>query len=124
MPWKEVKPMDQKVLFIADYLRGGRPNVEHRDLFLTTICPYKPIAHWCVSKRASVHIQAAGIQVHRPGSHTFRHTCVQRLVDADVPFKVIGDYVGHRSPESTQIYSKVALHKLRELTHGEAEDIL
>ena len=81
---------------IIDYLRSGRPNVEHRDLFLTTICPYKPIAHWCVSKRASVHIQAASIQVHRPGSHTFRHTCVQRLVDADIPFKVIGDYVGHR----------------------------
>ena len=23
MPWKEIRPMDQKVLFIADYLRGG-----------------------------------------------------------------------------------------------------
>lgn len=23
MPWREVKPMDQKVLFLADYLRGG-----------------------------------------------------------------------------------------------------
>ncbi len=28
MPWKEVKPMEQKVLFIADYLRGGRPFAE------------------------------------------------------------------------------------------------
>jgi hypothetical protein len=24
MPWKEVKPMEQKILFIADFLRGGR----------------------------------------------------------------------------------------------------
>ena len=23
MPWKEIKPMDQKILFIADYFRGG-----------------------------------------------------------------------------------------------------
>lgn len=23
MPWKEIRPMDQKILFIADYLRGG-----------------------------------------------------------------------------------------------------
>ena len=23
MPWKEIKPMDQKVLFVADHLRGG-----------------------------------------------------------------------------------------------------
>ena len=24
MPWKEVKPMDQKIMFIAGYLRGDR----------------------------------------------------------------------------------------------------
>lgn len=107
---------------IIDYLRAGRPNVENRNLFLTTKSPYTPISHWCASQRAGVYIRSAGIQVYRPGSHTFRHTCVQRLVDADVPFKVIGDYVGHRSAESTQIYGKVALHKLRSLTHGEAEE--
>lgn len=28
MPWKEVKPMDEKILFIADHLRGGRTFVE------------------------------------------------------------------------------------------------
>jgi len=28
MPWKEVKPMEQKILFIADYLRGGRSFLE------------------------------------------------------------------------------------------------
>jgi site-specific recombinase XerD len=71
-----------------------------------------------------VYIKAAGIEVRRAGSHTFRHACVQHLVNANVPFKVIGDYVGHRSPASTQIYGKVALHKLRELTIGEAEDVL
>ena len=59
-----------------------------------------------------------------PGSHTFRHSCVQRLVEADVPFKQIGDYVGHRSDNATQIYAKVAIHKLRALALGEAEDIL
>jgi site-specific recombinase XerD len=46
------------------------------------------------------------------------------MVDADIPFKVIGDYVGHRSPASTQIYSKVALHKLRALAIGDAEEML
>jgi integrase len=109
---------------IVDYLRFGRPQVEHRDLFLTTRAPYMPISHWCASQRAGVYIRAAGVDVRRPGSHTFRHACVQRLVDADIPFKVIGDYVGHRTAQSTQVYGKVALHKLRELTLGEAEDVL
>jgi integrase/recombinase XerD len=74
--------------------------------------------------RASKYLRGAGIEVYRPGSHTFRHSCVQRLVDADIPFKVIGDYVGHRHPASTQIYSKVALHKLRALAIGDAEAML
>ena len=109
---------------IIDYLRFGRPDVEHRDLFIITKTPYTPISHYCVSQRAGLYIRAAGIDVRRPGSHTFRHSCVQRMVDADVPFKVIGDYVGHRVPQSTQIYAKVALHKLRELSVGDAEDVL
>lgn len=25
MPWKECAPMDEKLLFIADHLRGGAP---------------------------------------------------------------------------------------------------
>ena len=74
--------------------------------------------------RAQVYLKAAGTKVPRAGSHTFRHSCVQRLVDADVSFKVIGDYVGHRVPASTQIYGKVAIHKLRALAIGEAEDLL
>jgi hypothetical protein len=41
-----------------------------------------------------------------------------------MPFKQIGDYVGHRSDASTQVYAKIALHKLRALTTGEAEDVL
>jgi site-specific recombinase XerD len=38
---------------------------------------------------------------------------VQRLVDAEFNLKVIGDYVGHASPSSTRIYSKVDVETLR-----------
>ena len=109
---------------IIEYLRLGRPDVDHRALFIIAKSPYAPISYWCVCQRANRYIRDAGIEVHRPGSHTFRHSCVQRMVDADIPFKVIGDYVGHRSPASTQIYSKVALHKLRALAIGDAEEML
>lgn len=109
---------------IIEYLRLGRPDVDHRDLFIIAKSPYAPISYWCVCQRANRYIRDAGIEVHRPGSHTFRHSCVQRMVDADIPFKVIGDYVGHRRPASTQIYGKVALHKLRALAIGDAEEML
>ena len=109
---------------IIDYLRFARPQVEERRLFLIAKSPFTPLGSYSVSARAGVYLHAAGIEVPRPGSHTFRHACVQHLVEADVPFKVIGDYVGHRTPAATQIYGKVALHKLRELALGEAEEAL
>jgi len=66
----------------------------------------------------------AKVDVPRPGSHTLRHTCVQRLVDADFSLKQIGDFIGHRSPSSTEIYSKVAIETLRELALGDGEEVL
>ena len=64
------------------------------------------------------------VQVHRPGSHTLRHTLVQRLVDADFALKEIGYLVGHRSPRSPQIYSKVAVESLRKVVLGDGEEFL
>lgn len=109
---------------IIDYLRNARPQCTDRHLFISLTAPFRGVGHWAMSTRASVHLRRAGIKVRRPGSHTFRHSCVQRLVEADMPFKQIGDYVGHRSDAATQVYAKVAIHKLRALTTGDAEDML
>jgi integrase len=77
-----------------------------------------------VSGRAARYLRKAGIPVRRPGSHTLRHTCVQRLVDADFSLKTIGDYVGHRCADSTAIYAKVAVDALRKIGSGVGEDVL
>jgi site-specific recombinase XerD len=66
----------------------------------------------------------AGIKVHRPGSHTLRHSCVQRLLDAHLSLKTIGDYIGHRSPDSTRVYTKIDIEALREMALGNGEAIL
>ena len=109
---------------IIDYLRNARPQCTDRHLFVSLSAPFRGVGHWAISRRASVYLRRAGIRIRRPGSHTFRHSCVQRLVEADMPFKQIGDYLGHRSDAATQVYAKVAIHKLRALTLGDAEDVL
>ncbi len=109
---------------VIEYLQVRRTDVTHRHVFLTARSPYAPMQHTTVSSMVGSRMRNADIHVTRAGSHTLRHACVQHLVEADVPFKVIGDYVGHRVPASTQIYAKVAVHKLRELVIGDAEDIL
>jgi site-specific recombinase XerD len=37
---------------------------------------------------------------------------------------VVGDYVGHRSVDSTEIYTKVATEALRSVALGDGEEIL
>lgn len=109
---------------VIEYLRIRRTDVAHREAFLTAKSPYAPMQHSTVSSMVGGRLGGAGIQVPRAGSHTLRHACVQHLVEADVPFKVIGDYVGHRTPASTLVYGKVAIHKLRELVIADADDVL
>jgi site-specific recombinase XerD len=72
----------------------------------------------------SRYLRKANIPVARPGSHTLRHTCVQRLVDANLDLKTIGDYVGHGSSASTEIYTKVAVGTLREVALGDGEEVV
>ncbi len=110
---------------IVDYLQHARPStVVDRHLFFTTLGPFVPLQFHVIASRASQYLHAAGVAAPRSGSHTFRHTCVQHLVEADMPFKVIGDYVGHRRAESTQVYGKVAIHLLRQLALGDGEEAL
>ena len=108
---------------ILDYLRNGRPETSDRHIFFRALAPRMPITRIAISMCASHYLRKAGISVARPGSHTLRHTCVQRLVDAHFPLKTIGDYVGHRSPDSTEIYTKVDVETLREVAMGPGEEI-
>lgn len=109
---------------IVDYLKNGRPNSAERQVFLRSLAPPTPITSAAISCRVIHYIHKAGINVHRPGSHTLRHSCVQRLVNADFTLKQIGDFVGHRDAASTQIYSKVAVEALRQVALGDGEDVL
>lgn len=109
---------------LVDYLREGRPSTDDRHVFLRAQAPVRPLGHAAVSGIARRHLLEAGIDVPRPGSHTLRHTAVQRLVDAELSWKTIGDFIGHRSPRSTEIYTKVAVEPLRRVALGDGEEVL
>jgi integrase/recombinase XerD len=109
---------------VLEYLRHGRPETTDRRIFFHITAPRAAITYRVVSYRAKVYLRKAGITVSRPGSHTLRHSCAQRLVDAEFSLKVIGDFLGHRHAASTRIYSKVAIEALREVALGDGEAIL
>jgi site-specific recombinase XerD len=109
---------------IVDYLQHGRPQTADRHVFFRAVAPRDPIGSAAVSSLAGRYLRSVGVQVPRAGSHTLRHSAVQRLVDANFDLKTIGDFVGHRSPRSTEVYAKVAVEALREVALGDGEAVL
>ena len=109
---------------ILDYLKNGRPATTYREVFIRSCAPLAPIGSAGVVSRAAHFIRKTGISVTRAGSHVLRHSCVQRLLNAHFSLKHIGDYVGHRSASSTQIYGKIVVEQLREVALGDGEDVL
>jgi integrase/recombinase XerD len=109
---------------VLDYLQNGRPTTTDRHVFFRAVAPCEPIGAAAVSARARHYLLKAGVVVPRPGSHTLRHSAVQRLVDANFDLKTIGDFIGHSSARSTEVYAKVAVEALREVALGDGEAVL
>ena len=109
---------------LLDYLQHGRPVTTDRHVFFRAAAPRRPIGAAAVSSLCRSYLLKAGVEVSRPGSHTLRHSAVQRLVDANFDLKTIGDFIGHRSARSTEVYAKVAVEALREVALGDGEAVL
>lgn len=111
-------PMSEEVgRALIDYLRHGRPTSTRREVFLRHRAPFEPF-----SPNANLHSivtlyrRRAGIEATRGrsrGMHSLRHTLASHLLEADTPIETIADILGHRSVESTRVYTKVDLHALR-----------
>jgi len=101
---------------LAEYLRDGRPSSSHREVFLHTNEPFRPMARPReLSRILRRRIRQAGIELPEGvayGSHAFRHAFASRMFGR-VPFKDVMDMMGHRDPDSTLIYGKVDIISLR-----------
>lgn len=109
---------------MLDYLQHGRPECDDRQVFMRAVAPVRPISAAAVSGVARNCLLRASVDVPRPGSHTLRHSAVQRLVDAGFPLKTIGDFIGHGSVRSTEVYAKVDVEALRQVALGDGEEVL
>jgi site-specific recombinase XerD len=110
---------------ILAYLEDGRPKSPYRELFLSVKAPFRPLVYTAaLGIMVRKHMALVDVQVDRPGTHTFRYSCAQRLLDQDFPLKSIGDYLGHRVPDTTLGYTKMAIKQLREVALGDGEDLL
>jgi integrase/recombinase XerD len=96
---------------IAAYLRRGRPRSSRREVFLRAKAPYDPIAPGTVASSVRRACRRAGIA--EVGSHRLRHTAACEMVKANVPLYRIGQVLRHQSLQSTAIYARVDVERLR-----------
>jgi integrase/recombinase XerD len=101
---------------IVAYLRRGRPPSTSRRVFLRARAPIGgfrgPSAIGSIVRHA---LQRAGIRAPTTGAHQFRHGLATQMLRHGASLREIGDVLGHRSPETTKIYTKVDLDALRSL---------
>lgn len=96
---------------IAGYLHRGRPVSDRREVFLRARAPFDPIASGTVASTVRRACRRAGIA--EVGAHRLRHTVACEMVAAQVPLVQIAQVLRHRSLQSTAIYARVDLDRLR-----------
>jgi site-specific recombinase XerD len=56
--------------------------------------------------------QEAGIDKSKSGVHILRHSIASHLLASGMEVAQVGNFLGHRSIESTQIYTRVVSYEL------------
>jgi site-specific recombinase XerD len=113
---------------LIDYLKSGRPQTTHREIFLKVNPPFDPFTGNNLHHIVTYWRLLAGIRFRTPqkrGAHSLRHTLATRLLEKGTPFTTIAEILGHSSLESTRIYAKADVEALRsvaldpeEVTHA------
>jgi site-specific recombinase XerD len=110
-------PRDVGKALVA-YLQLTRPlKCGTRRLFIRT---YPPFTGFATSVAVTTLVRRAlvrsGLHLPRMGAHLFRHTLASQMLRRGATLVEIGGVLRHRNPDTTTIYAKVDLSRLRDVT--------
>ena len=102
---------------VIDYLKYGRPKIESSYLFVRHRAPFGPF----VEKASLYHLVNRYMKLARipignkkRGMHSLRHTLASQLLEKNTPLTTISELLGHIDTNSTAVYLKVGIQKLKE----------
>ncbi len=108
---------------LAIYLRDGRPRCQTRHVFVRMTAPHREFA--CPSDISTIvrqTIDRAGLHPPCRGAHVLRHSLATQMLQKGASLSEIGQVLRHRSPNTTELYSKVALGALQALAQPWPEE--
>ena len=107
---------EHAVAWVEEYLKSARPLIlgkrEHGYLFVSFRGgPFKKAGH--LGNIVTGYAVAAGLNKHVT-PHTLRHCCATHMLARKAGLRHLQEMLGHASPSSTQIYTRVELSDLKE----------
>lgn len=110
---------------IIEYVKTTRPNqCGLKELFLCTRAPYRPLKNASIDGIVSRHLKSLSLQLEHYGPHALRHACATHLINEGISLKEISEHLGHKTLETTRIYTKVDLANLRKVADFGLGDVL
>ncbi len=106
---------DEVATVLVDYLRHVPRPASFRQLFLRVRAPIGMLKPSAVTEAFQGWSRRSGLKILFQGAHCLRHSYALHLLRRGTPLKTIGDLLGHRSPESTAAYLRLATEDLREV---------
>ena len=105
---------------VAEYLKHVRAEWsktqrDERALWLSAIGAHGPLKIQAVAVIVKGYLRACGIAQGR--AHLWRHTCATHLVASGANIAYVQRLLGHRSLESTQRYTRVAVPEVKRTHH-------
>ena len=100
---------------IYAYLKKVPRNSRYRQLFLRLKAPAGPLKSTAVTSAFQSWSQKSGLDIPFKGAHCLRHSYALHLCRRGLSLKIIGDILGHKSPESTAAYIRLNTEDLREV---------
>ena len=102
---------------IIDYVKNGRPKVDTSIIFVRHIAPFLPFSESNnLSSMIKRYMKLAHIPISKKtrGMHSLRHSAASMMLESNVPLSTISNILGHSTTDSTAVYLKVDVEKLRE----------
>lgn len=102
---------------VIDYLKYGRPKIDSPYVFLKHMAPFGPFSegdHLYQLIKRYMELAHLPTLKKRRGMHSLRHTMASMLLEKDTPLSTISDILGHVDTDSTAVYLKVDISKLRD----------
>lgn len=104
---------------IADYLQNGRTKCNLPYLFITLNHPLRGFGQNSYALNNILQKRMRGAKIYLPrnanhGMHALRHTLASVMLSQDVPLETISSVLGHSTSESTAIYLKTDMIRLKD----------